>query len=158
MSFRQKRTASLSLLSLFFLASSLGCVPEFAAKPAVHFPFAYAQHDCAPNDALALQFYFTTKQGNCGEYKEPFLMISINKNLPKSAPQDYAIGPDRYAVDASRCLRPGQCQSAVSGTLHLERFVEGKSAAGEYELHFQDGSVEKARFEATWCFIYFICG
>jgi hypothetical protein len=158
MFFVKKRTGTISLLILVLLASSPGCAPEFATKPAVHFPFAYAQHDCAPNDALALQFYFTTKQGKCGEYKEPFLMISINRNLPKSAPKDYTIGPDRNAVGASRCLRPGQCESVAYGTLHLERFLEGKSAVGEYELHFQDGSVEKARFEATWCFIHFLCG
>ena len=40
---------------------------------------------------LALHFYFTQKKSEAGKYEEPFLDISINENLPKSAPRDYSI-------------------------------------------------------------------
>jgi len=29
-------------------------------------------------------------------------------------------------VLASRCLRPGRCEAATSGTLHLSKFSEGR--------------------------------
>jgi len=35
-----------------------------------------------------LEFYFTLKQGKCGKYEEPFILISINESLPKSAPTE----------------------------------------------------------------------
>jgi len=86
-------------------------------------------------------------------------MISINENLPSSTPRDYSIKSGQYAVPASRCLKPGQCDAATSGTFHLTTFSPGKGATGDYELYFQDGRVERDSFDATWYVVkQLMCG
>jgi|ERR1700720_117408 hypothetical protein len=154
MPFRLKRVVSLFVLTLVVLTSSASCGRESEG----HFPFAYVQDDCGPTDGVALHFYFTQKQSEAGKYKEPFLDISISEILPKSAPQDYSIRLGSAAVFASRCLTPGQCVGATSGTLHLTKFDEKGGVSGEYKLRFKDGSVEKDSFNATRYFVYFLCG
>jgi hypothetical protein len=154
MPFGLKRVVSPFLLTLVVLTSSARCGRESEGP----FPFAYVQEDCGPADGLALNFYFTQKRSESGKYKEPFLDISINENLPKSAPQDYSIRSGSGAVLASRCLTPGQCVGATSGTLHLTKLDGRKVVSGEYKLHFKDGTVEKGSFDATWCFVSFLCG
>ena len=154
MPFRLKRVVSLFVLTLVVLTSSASCGRESEG----HFPFAYVQDDCGPADGLALHFYLTQKKSEAGKYEEPFLDISINENLPKSAPQDYSIRSGSGAVLASRCLTPGQCVGATSGTLHLTKFDEKGGVSGEYKLRFKDGSVEKDSFNATRYFVYFLCG
>jgi hypothetical protein len=154
MPFRLKRIVSLFLLTLVVLTSSARCGRESKG----HFPFAYVQNDCGPADGPALHFYFTQKQSEAGKYKEPLLDISINENLPKSAPQDYSIRSGSWAVLASRCLTPGQCVGATYGTLLLTKFDERRGVSGEYKFHFKDGSVEKGSFDATRCFVPLLCG
>jgi hypothetical protein len=151
-----KRTAKLRLLGFLFLVSLVASALEDGKVPPADFSFASVQRDCAPNDALALNFYFTTKKNECGKHPEPLIEISIMRNLPKSAPYTMDLGGKDAA--AFRCLKQGVCERATSGTLHLGKFLEGESASGDYELHFQDGSVEKAVFTATWCNIKFVCG
>ena len=121
-----------------------------------YFPFAYVQRDCTPTDGVGLNFYFTSKKSECGKYNEPFVEIYVWENPPKSAP--YSIELSGHAGGASRCLKSGICEAAVSAKLHLSRFNDGDSASGDYELHFKDGSVEKGKFDAAWCRIKFICG
>jgi len=117
-----------------------------------HTSFAYVQDACGPIDGPAVEFYFTLQQGQ-------FAMISINENLPSSTPQDYSIRSGSDAMLASRCLSPGQCDAATSGTLHLSMFSPGKGATGEYELHFQNGRVERDNFDATWYVVkQLMCG
>jgi hypothetical protein len=154
MAFRLKRYVSLFLPSLALLATSAVCGRESDGQ----FPFAYVQNDCGPTDGLELDFYFTGKQSEPGKYKEPFLYITINENLPKSAPQDYSIRPGSAAVFASRCAAPGHCVGATSGSLHLTKFDEGSGLSSEYRLRFQDGSVEKGSFDATRRFVRLLCG
>src|ERR1700674_1972308 len=84
MSWLLKGTATVCLLAVFLLPESATSSPR--AGPPAHFPFAYAQYGCAPTDALALDFYFTAEKSECGKYSEPFVKISIWRNLPKSAP------------------------------------------------------------------------
>jgi hypothetical protein len=148
MQFPLKGVVPISFLTLAFLFCCASYGRQYQANPAVRFSFASVQDACGPTDAPAVEFYFTLKQGQSGEYEEPFVMISINENLPSSAPQDYAIGSGRNAVLASRCLSRGRCDNATSGTLHLTTFRRGKGASGEYQLHFQDG--KKDSFDATW--------
>jgi len=149
-----KGTATACLLAVILLADPAWSSPQ--ASSSAHFPFASAQYGCAPTDALALDFYFTTNKSECGKYAEPFMKISIWKNLPKSAP--YSIDLRGGESMGIRCLRPGACEVAISGSLHLEKFSNEKSVAGEYELHFKDGSVEKGRFDAAFCLMKFVCG
>ena len=147
-----RRTATVCLV--LFLAGS--ATPAYQKSSPSPFPFAYMQQGCAPTDALALDFYFTSKKSECGKYSEPFVRISIWKDLPKAAP--YSIELVGSNGSASRCLRPGVCEAATSGSLRLDKFIEGKNSAGEYELHFRDGSIEKDEFDATSCQIKFMCG
>jgi hypothetical protein len=157
--FRLRGVLSPSLLALIVFASSASCGRKSDANYPARFPFAYAQRDCGPADGSALAFYFTLKESQFGKYEEPFIEISINENLPKSAPRDYSIRPGRWDLLASRCLRPGQCEAATSGTLHLAKLIEWQGASGEYELHFNDGSVERETFDATWYVVKgLICG
>lgn len=149
-----RMTATACLLGMILLTGSARAHrPE---ESSAHFPFAYAQYGCAPTDALALDFYFTAAQGECGKISEPYLKIMIWKNLPQSAP--YTAEVRATEVGAIRCLKPGACEAATSGSLHLDKFVNEKISAGDYELHFRDGSVEKGSFDATWCHIKFVCG
>jgi len=43
----------------------LGLLPLVCSYINAHFCFAYVQRDCAANDALALNFYFTLKKNDC---------------------------------------------------------------------------------------------
>jgi hypothetical protein len=146
-----KRVVSIPLLALTFLCySSRAHQSEANPTRRTSFVFAYVQNACGPTDGPALEFYFTTKKSQFGKYDEPFIEISINENLPGSVPRDYSIKSDKYPVLASRCLSKERCDAATSGTLHFSAFKPGKSATGEYELHFQNGEVERNNFDATW--------
>ncbi|HLW85404.1 MAG TPA: hypothetical protein VKR60_09340 [Candidatus Sulfotelmatobacter sp.] len=149
-----KKIATAALLGLLVFADA--AAPAYQASSHQPFPFAHAQYGCAPTDALAFDFYFTSNKSECGKYAEPYLEISIWKNLPKSAPYTIDIAGSEAA--GVRCLRTGVCERATSGTLHLDQFIEGKSSSGEYELHFKGGSIEKAKFDAAWCSIRVVCG
>jgi hypothetical protein len=149
MPLRVKRLLPISPLALAFLFCSGSCGRQCESKSAPS-TFAYIQGACGPTDGPAVEFYFTSKQGQLGRYEEPYLMISISENLPSSGPRDYSIKSGSFAVLASRCLSPGRCDAAISGTLHLATFSPGKSASGQYELHFHDGKVEMDHFDAAW--------
>jgi len=145
-------------LIVAFIPFPLSGTPQSPATATPPFPFAYVQEDCGPTDGIAMEFYFTAKQGQGGKYKEPFLLIEVNKNLPKSAPQSYSIEPGKSGVLASRCLKPASCETVTSGPLHLSKFSRGVGASGDYELHFQDGSLERGHFVARWYRNHFLCG
>ena len=149
-----KATATACLLGMILLTDA--ATANRQAGSSVHFPFAYVQYGCAPTDALALDFYFTAERSECGKISEPYVKIAIWKNLPKSAP--YSIEVRATEAGAIRCLRSGACEAAISGSMRLDKFIEEKISAGEYELHFRDGSVEKGSFDATWCHLRFVCG
>lgn len=138
---------------------SFPCVglPQSSTNVAPHFPFAYVQEGCGPEDGIALNFFFTAQQTQDGKYKEPFLFVQVNKNLPKSAPQSYTLKVDP-GVLASRCLKSGSCEAATSGFLHLSKFNRGVGSSGDYEVHFKDGSLEKGTFDAVWYRYHFVCG
>ena len=146
------------VLTMVLLCLTVGCVHSSAANATPHFPFAYVQEDCGPTDGVAMEFYFTAKQGQGGKYKEPFLQIEVNKNLPTSVPLSYSVESGKWDVLAQRCFRPGSCEIASSGFLHLSKFSRGVGGSGDYELRFRDGSIEKGRFEAVWYRNYFLCG
>ena len=148
-----RRIATASLLGILVFANP--ATSGYQSSSRACFPFAYAQYGCAPTDAPALDFYFTLKRSECGKYAEPFIGISIWRNLPASAPYSMELGGGDGS--ARRCLRPGACEAATSGSLHLDTFIERKRASGEYELHFRDGSSEKAKFDATRCDLKFVC-
>jgi len=146
------------VLTMVLLCLTVGCRHSSAANATPHFPFAYVQEDCGPTDGVAMEFYFTAKEGRGGKYKEPFLQIEVNKNLPTSVPLSYSVESGKRDVLAQRCYSPGSCEFASSGFLHLSKFSRGMGGSGDYELRFRDGSIEKGRFEAVWYRDYFLCG
>lgn len=153
------RPASLALLTLVLFLCSVSCGRQSEANNSVSFPSAYVQGACGPTDGPALEFYFTLKQSQNGKYDVPFLLVQLSENLPTSAPQSYSIKSGKWGVLASRCLKPGQCEAATFGSLHLAKFSPQTGAAGDYELHFQDGSVERGSFDAEWYAVKnLICG
>ena len=152
-----KRILPIMLLPLAILASSVSCRNQLRPTPA-QFPFAYVEEACGPTDGVAFQFFFTQKESQSGKFEEPYILIEIDEPLPKSVPQDYSITSGRSTLFASRCMSPGKCESATSGTLHLEKVGHGSGAPGAYELHFKDGNAEKASFDAKWCFTSLLCG
>jgi hypothetical protein len=152
-----KRVLSQFLLPLTLLASLVSCRDRLREAPP-RFPFASVEDACGPADGPALEFYFTQKLAECGKVEEPVILIEIDENLPQSAPRDYTITSGQSAVMAQRCMSRGQCEIATSGTLHLAKFNHGSGASGEYELHFKDGTVEKASFDARWCVTQLLCG
>jgi hypothetical protein len=139
--FRPRKVVSTSLLALIAFSSSASYGLKSEANYPAHFPFAYVQEACGPADGPALLFYFTVKPAKSGKYEEPFVMIEITGDLPKSVPHAYTMGSGSRDMLASRCQSPGQ----------------SKNASGEYELHFRGGSIEKATFDATWSFANLIC-
>ena len=109
--FRLRRAVSTSLFVLIPFSSSANCRRKSEANYPAHFPFAYVQEGCGPADGPALLFYFTVKPAKCGKYGEPFLLIQIIGNLPKSASHAYAMGSgsrdsSRRAVKAPDIDRP----------------------------------------------------
>ena len=149
-----RTTATACLLGMILLNGSASA--HLPADSSAHFPFAYAQFGCAPTDGPALDFYFTATKSECGKIVEPYLKIMIWENLPQSAP--YTVEMRGGAAAAIRCQKPGVCEAAASGSLHLDKFVNEKISAGDYEIHFRDGIVEKGSFDATWCHIRVVCG
>jgi hypothetical protein len=140
--FHLKNLAPPFLFALVVLGASASCGQKYG-------PFAYVQPDCGPADGPALTFHFTSKQVHSGKYEEPFVAISIYENLPRSAPTDYAVGAREDNAWASRCTPHGKCAYAIAGSLHINT-VGAKGVSGVYELHFQDGTVEKSAFDAIW--------
>ena len=157
MPFRLRKVLWTSLLAFIVFSSSASWGLKSQANYPAHFPFAYVQEGCGPADGPALLFYFSVKPTKSGKYEEPFLLIQIIGNLPKSAPRAYTMGSGNRDMLASRCQSPGHCEAATSGVLHLTKFSQSKNASGEYELHFRDGSIEKGNFNATWCSVNIIC-
>src|SRR5258707_13286525 len=120
-----KRALSMSLLTLAFLSCSTGCGRQYEANPMPRTSFAYVQDACGPTDGPAVEFYFTLKQSRLGKYEEPFILISINENLPSSVPQGYSIKSGKYAVLASRCTGRGNAKPRLQ-----EHFISRRSALG----------------------------
>lgn len=151
--------------STLFTMGFVGCT----SRPQTNterFQFAYVEPTCGPTDGPALEFLFTTKEERGGKYAEPYLIIEVIKDLPKSAPQNYSIKTNSSAILASRCLTSGRCETAISGSLELTKFSRLKDASGKdnlrfsgkYNLHFQDASIEKGNFDAEWHTVYLLCG
>jgi hypothetical protein len=97
---RLKKVVSIFPLTPDVLTSSARCGRESEGR----FPIAYVQDDRGPADGPALHFHCAQKQSEAGKYEEPSLGISINENLPKSAPQEYLISCEGNAGHFSGSL------------------------------------------------------
>ena len=133
--------------------------PDTSALPAGTHPFRYATvvQTCAPWDGPALAVVLSGAAG-CAPMKVPYLQISLWRDLPPKAGKTLSFNIGNSNGQASRCLKPNECEAATSGSVVFDIVDEGKEAKGRYELHFKDGSIEAGSFEAEWCENRALCG
>ena len=136
-------------------AATLATPPLPAATH--HFPYATVAQTCAPWDGPALAVVLSNTAG-CASLKFPYIQISLWRDLPPKAGQTSSFDIRSSNGQASRCLKPNECEAATSGSVVFEIVDEGKKAKGRYELHFKDGGIEGGSFEAEWCQNRALCG
>jgi len=122
-----------------------------------HFPYATVAQSCAPWDGPALAVVLSHTAG-CAPLLAPYIQISLWRELPPRAGKTFSFDASNSNGQASRCLRPNECEAATSGSLVFDIVVEGKQAKGRYELHFKDGGLESGNFDAEWCPNRALCG
>jgi hypothetical protein len=133
-------------------------VAAMAVSAQLPFSYGVIQSSCAPWDGPAVEITLTTEPTQCGRTSAPYLAIGVWRGLPIRAGQTVKFGAGSDAGFASRCAKVGDCERAESGTVVFERYQEGASAAGRYELHFKGGETRKGTFDVKWCETRMICG
>jgi hypothetical protein len=136
-------------------AATLATPPLPAVTP--HFPYATVAQTCAPWDGPALAVVLSNTPG-CAPLKAPYIQISLWRDLPPKAGQTFSFDIRSSNGQASRCIKPNECEAATSGSVVFDIVDEGKRAKGRYELHFKDGGIEGGSFEAEWCPNRALCG
>jgi hypothetical protein len=136
-------------------AATLATPPLPAA--AHHFRYATVGQTCAPWDGPALAIVLSNTAG-CAPLTFPHIQISLWRDLPPKAGQTFSFDIRNSNGQASRCLKPNECEAATSGSVVFDIVDEGKEAKGRYELHFKDGGIEGGSFEAEWCENRALCG
>ena len=136
-------------------AASLATPPLLAATH--HFPYATLGHTCAPWDGPALSVVLSNVAG-CVPLTVPYIQIALWRDLPPKAGKSLSFDIRNSNGQASRCLKPNECEAATSGSVVFDIADEGKEAKGRYELHFKDGGIEFGSFEAQWCQNRALCG
>jgi hypothetical protein len=136
-------------------ATALGAQP-LSAEPN-RLRHATIRNTCAPWDGPAIGILLSGTAG-CKVTETPYIQISLWKNLPPKAGKTYQFDISNSNGQASRCMKPGKCEAAVSGTVSFEIYDEGKRAKGRYELHFKDSLTETGSFDADWCQERGFCG
>jgi hypothetical protein len=121
-----------------------------------HFPHATVAQTCAPWDGPALAVVLNNTAG-CAPLTFPYIQISLWRDLPPKAGKTFSFDIRNSNGQASRCLKPNECEPATSGSVVFDIVDEGKEVKGRYELHFKDG-IEGGSFEAPWCPNRSFCG
>ena len=127
--------------------------------PAATHRFLYATvgQTCAPWDGPALALVLSDTTG-CSPPKGPYVQISLWRDLPPRAGKTFSFDNRNSNGQASRCIKPNECEAAISGSVVFDVVDEGKRAQGRYELRFKDGGTESGSFEADWCQSRALCG
>ncbi len=119
--------------------------------------YATMRNSCAPWDGPAIAIVLSNSAG-CKAVETPYVQISLWRNLPPKTGKTYQFDTSNSNGAASRCLKPGKCEAATSGTVTFEIYEEGKRNRGHYELHFKDNVSEIGTFLAEWCSNRELCG
>jgi hypothetical protein len=122
-----------------------------------HFRYATVVQTCAPWDGPALAVMLSDT-ADCAPVKASYIQISLWRDLPPTAGKTFSFDIRNSNGQASRCLKPNECEAATSGSVVFDIVEEGKKAKGRYELHFKDDSIESGSFEAEWCENRALCG
>ena len=137
----------------------LATVAALSAPVQPPYPYGVIQSSCAPWDGPAVVVTLTREPAQCGRTDAgPYLAIGVWRGLPIHEGQTVTFGAGSDAGFASRCAKEGDCERAESGTVVFERYQQGSSAAGRYELQFKGGEIVKGTFDVKWCEMRVRCG
>ena len=136
----------------------LTAIAAIATPAGPSFSYGTMQSSCAPWDGPAIEIRLTTEPAQCKRVTEPYISIAIWRGLPIHAGQAVKFGEGSDAGSAARCAKEGDCKLAQSASIVFDKYQEGASAAGHYELQFKDGEILKGTFEVKWCQERVVCG
>ncbi len=139
-------------------AFALTAIAAVATAAGSSFSHGTMQSSCAPWDGPAIEMRLTTEPAQCKRVTEPYISIAIWRGLPIHAGQVVKLNTGSDAGSAARCTREGDCKLTQSATIVFDKYQEGASAAGHYELQFKDGEILKGTFEVKWCEERVVCG
>jgi hypothetical protein len=121
------------------------------------YSFGTIRSSCAPWDgsAVALTLTQTAKAADTA----PRLQISVYRSLQGPLPMPLTFDlKDQQTGGASRCRKSDKCEAATSGTVTFTSFEEGKGASGTYDIRFNDGTIERGKFNLRWENVRALCG
>jgi hypothetical protein len=123
------------------------------------FPYATIAEACAPWDGPAIDLRLSSTPLKCGKGDVIELLVSFWRELPLHDGQTFTLDEKSKWGGAGYCKGGEQpCESATSGTIHIEKFQRGKGAEGTYELVFRKLGRVTGRFHAEWCPTRIMCG
>lgn len=140
-----------TLVAVFAIATTATSAPAACS-------YGTMQSSCAPWDGPAISMTLTSEPAQCKRTTEPFVSIGIWRGLPLRSGQVVKFAPGSDAGFASRCKKEGDCERAQSGTITFDRYEEGSSASGRYELHFKGDETLSGTFDLKWCHERVVCG
>jgi len=147
----RKNVVPIALLALIAIAAS-------AKADGPTFSHGVMQSSCAPWDGPAIEIRLTTEPARCKRVTEPYISIAIWRGLPIHAGQIFNLDAGSGAGSVARCTKEGDCKLTQSATIVFDKYREGASAAGHYELQFKGGEILKGTFEVKWCEERVFCG
>ena len=123
------------------------------------FPYTTVGEACAPWDGPAIQLHFSSAPLKCGKGDVVELTVSFWRELPLHDDQTFTLDRNSKWGGASYCKGGEQpCERATSGSIHIEKFAQSKSASGSYELVFPKLGRVAGTFHADWCHVRVLCG
>jgi hypothetical protein len=146
----RKKIVTVAVLALTAIAS--------AKADGSNFSYGTMQSSCAPWDGPAIVMRLTTEHAECKKVTGPFLSIAIWRGLPIHAGQVVNLDAGSGNGSVARCAKEGDCKLTQSATVVFDKYQQGASAAGHYELQFKGGEILKGTFEVKWCEERVFCG
>jgi hypothetical protein len=147
----RKKLVTVAVLALTAIAAS-------AKADGPTFSHGTMQSSCAPWDGPAIAIRLTTESAECKRVSGPYLSIAIWRGLPIHAGQIFNLDAGSGAGSVARCAKEGDCKLTRSATIVFDKYQEGASASGHYELQFKGGEILKGTFEVKWCEERVVCG
>lgn len=168
---------ALSLLVLFGLAGCLaGGAPEAAPEPdppasapgivvnagtehSRYSRHAVIQASCAPWDGAAIELRLSPSPPIAKEPVAPWIVVSVWQSREEVSGGTFRF-PDAsgHVGAATHCRSEQDCEPVESGTVHFDRFVDGKPATGTFDLVLKGGRRERGNFSAEWGELQVPCG
>ena len=123
------------------------------------FPYATMAKSCAPWDGLAMDIRLSSRPLKCGDGDVVELTMYFWRELPLNDDRTFTLGEKTDWGGASYCKGGKQpCERATAGSIHIEKFTEGKGGEGTYEIVFRKLGRVRGKFNARWCQARTMCG